>query len=693
MSIDDLFRDLARTLARVPDKTAEELRELHEDFIRACRWVDGNPAEQQRIDDIADLLDAEETLYAQAVAANERGDTGTAVPLLRQCAEADIGEAAWLLAQLLEDTGNTPEAMTWYQRARDEGDPRADEKLAALRTRVARQLLRAVSESGGSTEPMDEWMLDWLARTADQLVCQAPQVAAELLDRAVASSPAGSAQHVLLASRLADALYRVGDRAAAEQVANRALEHAEGSDLLVDLLWTLTQCRMLEGKSAESLAALDRALASPGLSARHHARLLTLAARTYSNLGEAEMAGQVATRALKAALEAGDNWAMGWTLHVMAMEFSIRGCMTDALPLYDRALEVTQADPVLADLRLLIQINKAITLGCLDRYEEALTEAGQARDLADQAGTTIRAAQAHGALGQLFFQTGRWDDALAEVSIPSEDVKEPAAACGELGIAAVISFHRGDAAAARRHLDAAAPYARRIGHRLIAPMALARSMDLEHDGSLSEALAALAEVFSDGDDSLEEIEDLFVDAVRLATATGDLSTAQDLAGQAVALAAGSEIPHQQANALYCRGLLDHEASRLLAAAERYDDAGRPLQKAKALEAAAREFADVGDLGQARAVFTWAVEAYASLGAAADVARLQAEFRARGIRRGARVRHRRARSGRDSLTPAEIVAAFVEEGLSNPEIAARLLSRRTVATRVSHELRSVLTSNA
>ena len=377
----------------------------------------------------------------------------------------------------------------------------------------------------------------------------------------------------------------------------------------------------------------------------------------------------------------------------MAMEISIRGRMTDGLQLYDRALDVTQADPVLADLRLLIQINKAITLGCLDRYEEALTEAGRARDLADQVGTTFRATQAHGALAQLFFQTGRWDAALAEVSILSEDLKEPAGACCELGIAAVISFHRGDAAAARRHLDVAAPYASRIGHRLIGPMALARSMDLEHDGSPSEALAALAEVFPNSDDSLQEIEDLFVDAVRLATATGDLSTAQDLAGQAVALAAGSEIPHQQANALYCRGLLDHDASRLLAAAERYDDAGRPLQKAKALEAAARKFADTGDLGQARAAFTRAVEAYASLGAVADVARLQAAFGARGIRRGPRVRHWRARSGRDSLTPAEIVAAFVEEGLSNPEIAAKLLSRRTVATRVSHELRSMLTSNA
>ena len=144
-------------------------------------------------------------------------------------------------------------------------------------------------------------------------------MAAELLGKAVAGSPAGSARHGWLASRLADALYRIGDRAAAEQVANRALEHAAEPDLLVDLHWTLAQCRMLAGWSAESLATLDRALASPGISARHRARLLVLAARTHSNLGEVEKAGQVAASALAAASKAGDNWAMGWALHVLTL--------------------------------------------------------------------------------------------------------------------------------------------------------------------------------------------------------------------------------------------------------------------------------------------------------------------------------------------------------------------------------------
>ena len=99
---------------------------------------------------------------------------------------------------------------------------------------------------------------------------------------------------------------------------------------------------------------------------------------------------------------------MGWALLMMALVTSVRGGMTDALPLFDRALAVTQSDPALADLRLLLQINKAVTLGNLDRYEEALAAAGQARHLADQVGTTFRLAQAHGALSQLLFQTGRW---------------------------------------------------------------------------------------------------------------------------------------------------------------------------------------------------------------------------------------------------------------------------------------------
>jgi DNA-binding CsgD family transcriptional regulator len=619
---------------------------------------------------VADLIPAVDEARAAGVLAESGTGLGFRHPMIRAALYDDMPVP--LRAALHRDAG----------RALAEAGAPAD--------RVARQLLQAVGGSGVTAEPMDEWILSWLADTAELLVGQAPVVAAELLGEAVASSQVGSAQHDCLAGRLADALYRTGDAAAAEQVANGALARVVEPDLLVDLHWTLAQCRIRLGRSAESLVTLNRALAFPGISAMHRARLLVLAARTHSNLGEVEKAGRVAATALAAASDAGDNWAMGWALHVLTIVTAVRGQMTDALPLFDRALTVTQADPALTDLRLLLQINKAVTLGNLDRHEEALAAAGEARHLARQVGTVVRLAQAHCALGQLLFDTGRWDDAMAEVGVLHPDLKEPAAACCDLGVAAVICFHRGEINQARRHIAAAVGHAKQIGNRVVGSLALARSLDYEASDAQPEALAELTAGFADKTEELDEIEDLLADAARLAITIGDLSTAKAIVGHATALAAESAIPHRQANAFYCRGLLDHDTTRLLRAAERYRDAGRPLLSAKALEAAAGDFVDTDDRGQARAAFTHALEIYASLGATADVARLQARFRAHGIRRGPHAKHRQARSGWDSLTPTEIrVAALVEGGLSNPEIAARLfLSPRTVATHVSHILKKL-----
>ena len=619
---------------------------------------------------VADLVPAIDEARAASVLTESGTGLGFRHPLIRTALYEEIP---------------LPVRAAWH---RDAG--RALAEAGAPADRVARQLLRALGGPGGPRDPMDEWMLNWLARTADLLVGQAPQVAAELLRRAVAGSAAGSAHHDFLVSRLADTLYRVGEAAEAEQVANRALAQTVEPDLLVDLHWTLAQCRMRVGEFEDSLATLDDALTSPGISARHRARLLVLAARTHSIRGDFETAGEVAETALIVATDAADNWAMGWALHVLTIVTGAQGHMTDALPLFERALTVTEADPALTDLRVLLQINMAVALGNLDRYEEAIAAARQALYLADQAGTAIRRGQAHSALGELLFDTGRWDEALAEVEALPEDVKDAMATCCDLGIAAVIRFHSGDLAAARANLEAAAPSAEQTGAQVIGSLLLARSLDREVASGPAEALAVLTAGFAENTDELDEIEDLLPDAIRLASETGDLGAARELAGHAEALAAGSEIPHRQANALYCRGLLEHDSAGLLAAAEQYADAGRPLLSAKALEAAATEFLGGEDRDQARAAFIRAVEVYTSIGAAADVSRLQASFRAHGIRRGPHAKHRQARSGWDSLTATETkVAALVVEGLSNPEIATKLLlSRRTVATHVSHILRKL-----
>jgi DNA-binding CsgD family transcriptional regulator len=586
----------------------------------------------------------------------------------------------------------------------------AGQKLAAAGApadRVARQLLRVIADpaddalviDGSSTgsrtvetlspAPLEDWMMEWLTGAADRLVAQAPRVAAELLSHAVANT---AANYGWLASRLADALFRIGDRSRSELVANRVLEQTADldPDLLVDLHWTLAQCRTLAGLSAEALATLNQALSLPGLTARHRARLLVPVARAHFLSGDADSAGRVATDGLTAASEAGDTWAMGWALLYMGLAAMALGQLADSQTLFDRALTVTQADPTLSDLRLLLQINKAAALGNLDRYDEALAVAGQARRLADQVGTTFRSSQAQSALRQAQFESGRWNEALTGTMAVPEGLKEPAAACCELGVISVICFHRGQVEEAQRHLTAAEPHVTRIGQRLIPPLTLARSLEHEQAGSLPEALAELTQWLDGGTEELGQAEELVADAVRLALKTGNVETARDLAKQAAEFAQGAEIPHRHANALYCAGLVEHDAQKLLAAADRYRDASRPLLMAKALEAAAEDFLAVEDRAASRDAFGRAVDTYASLGAAADVNRVQAAFREHGMRLGSHAKHRKAQSGWDSLTDTELkIAAFVAEGLSNPDIAQRLVtSPRTVGTHVSHILKKL-----
>ena len=487
---------------------------------------------------VADLIPAVDEACAVGVLAESGQGLGFRHPLIRTA---------------LYDEMPAPVRAAWH---RDAG--RALAEAGAPADRVARQLLRAVDGLDGTTELVAEWMLDWLTRTADLLVSQAPGVAAELLERAVISSPANSAQHGWLASRLADALYRIGDRVKAEQVVTRALEHATEPDVLVDLHWTLAQCRMLADSSAESLATLDQALASPGISSRHRARLLVLAARTHLNIGAVEKAGQVAEGALAAAAEAGDNWAMGWALHVRTVATAVQGNETAALPLFDRALAVTQSDAGLTDLRLLLQLNKAVTLGNLDRYEEALAAAGQARQLAEQVGTTIPAVSDAFRAGPVAVRDGAMGRGAGRGERPA---RGPEGARPGL----LRTWHRrlDQLPSGRDRRGASLPWSgcagRRAGsHRLIATLVLARSLDREHAGALPEALAELTDAFDGNTEELEEIELLLPDGVRLATKADHLSTAQALAGHAATLAAESEIPHRQANALYTRGLLDHD---------------------------------------------------------------------------------------------------------------------------------------
>jgi ATP/maltotriose-dependent transcriptional regulator MalT len=551
--------------------------------------------------------------------------------------------------------------------------------------RVARQLLAALDGTHRASGLDDGWLSDWLVTATPHMVWQAPSAAVPLLQAATN----GHYRNPQLAGWLADALYRTGDTASAERVSADALVQVSDPDILVDLHWTHAQCLAAQGRSAECVVTLESALDTPGLGERHRARLLVLTARAHRNHGDVDAARRIATDALAAAKAVGDRSTTGWALAMLAMVQVMRGDHADALPLFDEAMAVAGGDPALADLTLLLGINHAVALGELDRYEEAIAAAQDAWQLADKTGNVLRTSQAQSVLSELLFDTGRWDDALADVPLVDGALgyqRNPVVECVGHGIAATIRLHRGDQAA-QFHIAAAEPYAAMISRRVVGPLSMARSLVREQSGSFDGALEVLTEALAGGAEELQESEDLLADAVRLAVTTGQLDVAHTALARAEELASISDVPRRIAAAQHCRGLLGQDHEELARAATGYLAAGRPLPRAQALEAAGVALAEKGDLLAARRHFTDAFAGYAALGANWDLARLQARFRTYGIRRGPNAPHRRARTGWDSLTATEVrIAGLVARGLSNPAIAAELfLSRRTVQTHVSHIL--------
>jgi DNA-binding CsgD family transcriptional regulator len=113
----------------------------------------------------------------------------------------------------------------------------------------------------------------------------------------------------------------------------------------------------------------------------------------------------------------------------------------------------------------------------------------------------------------------------------------------------------------------------------------------------------------------------------------------------------------------------------------YETGPRPLETAAAREDAAALLDRADATDQLRA----ALAAYQEAGATADVTRVRAALRARGVRVGVRAGRQRPATGWDSLTPTERkVVALAAEGLTSRQIGERLyISGFTVGSHLRH----------
>jgi len=139
-----------------------------------------------------------------------------------------------------------------------------------------------------------------------------------------------------------------------------------------------------------------------------------------------------------------------------------------------------------------------------------------------------------------------------------------------------------------------------------------------------------------------------------------------------------------------RALHDGNVTELVAIADASRDSARAYEAVVSAETAASALLAAGRTEEAEAWGREGIDAAEALGAERDAARIRATLREGGIRLASRGPNRRTKHGWESLTPSEArIADLVSEGLSNPQIAERLvISKRTVSTHVSSILRKL-----
>ena len=328
-----------------------------------------------------------------------------------------------------------------------------------------------------------------------------------------------------------------------------------------------------------------------------------------------------------------------------------------------------------------------------------LDESGLAVQLLHEAMDRLRAPGTQGtsgggltALGWLYIDTGRWDEAL-EVAAEAADLAEAnqmgMVAASAAAITATVLAMRGDSAAARGHAERALAGADPAENGLIASRAWrALGVAALAEGSHFLAFTHLRQLFSaDGVPVHNIFSFLGVADIAAAAVRADRrAEGRDVIERAVAGLGGPASPRLAQLIARARGILaDPAEAGAHFAAALFDPAGErwPFERAQLRLDYAEWLRRRRRINEAKPELTMAAETFRRLGARSWAQRAEAELRASGI---AVTSVRPAADPLAGLTPQQRqIVRLAVDGLTNREIGDRLLlSPRTVS---SHLYRS------
>lgn len=537
----------------------------------------------------------------------------------------------------------------------------------------------------------DAEAVSWIRRAAQQALPRSPGVAADFLARATELlEPDATDRDQVLAERV-DALLWASRLPDAVALARDVLSRPHDPVTAGALRTGLARALVWQGRPADSLHHLEEGLREPGLPERDRLYLtaeLSLRLLHCRDLdgAEAAAAGVLATAGRDAMIEACD------ALCTTSWVALARGRVADAVSLAERAVALADAPGGEAARLIIPRMYLSNVLVQADRFEDA-DDANRVAHRDSEELATFRnepIIQAWECVRH--YLSGDWDaaSAEAETSISSADeIGMRAFVLWPHAVLARLAVHRGDLrVAAELIASAEAEVAPNNLSRFGLPWLLWASATLdEARGDRAGALSLLAGTrdLLVSLDCVGETQELAPDLARMAVGAGDDATAFAAVETAELLARRAGTQSARAAALRCRGLVERDPDDLVRAVEALRATDRLVELAAASEDAGRVLAATGAPVEAAACFGDAAAIDEQIGAIRDLDRVEAALRELRVRRGVRGARRRPTFGWESLTATELgVARLAGEGLTNPEIGARLfVSKRTVGNHLAH----------
>jgi DNA-binding CsgD family transcriptional regulator len=452
---------------------------------------------------------------------------------------------------------------------------------------------------------------------------------------------------------------------------------------------TLAEAMLARGRAGDALQEMEALTQRLPEDDPDWARLLAFAGWTRLFAGDVQGAVAQEQEVLAAAEREGDEGARSVALCGLGIASHLLGDLRRAVELGTEAIQGAEQDPThhLDRYPARLFLGRALQDG--DHMAEADRVLREGLRRSEELGLAVHLPFYHAQLGALRFATGEWDDAVAELeaAIQLGEEQQWGALIQPRSLLTLVTIHRNQLLAAEESLDLAEREFAETGSAYGVDLMLrARALLLEARGDAQAALSIIETAWAG---PLLRIPPQLVrigpDLVRLAVAAGRPELGRAVVEAMDEATATSPAATWRAAALWGRGLLHEDADALVESVSAYQQAPRPIERARACEDAAVALSRVGRREEAAVLLQDAVAVYERVGASMDLLRVDAALRSLGIRRGRRRTRRRPSKGWESLTPTEIeVVLLVTQGLTNVEIGRRLfISRRTVETHLSH----------